>query len=185
MLVSTSYLASVKTNRCGVIPYTLLNDELYFLLSRHLYSNELGDFGGGVKKTEVSLVAGAREFFEESRGIFTGVYSNVDSMMDTFSIIDGNHMAIIFLPLDPKWIIQAQSKFKQIVPLKKSSLEVSELVWVSETQFSNLISPHWRSEQQNKLWTKIQLFFQRNKKHWSILQSLIKSSHKNMNRSFN
>jgi hypothetical protein len=188
MIVPTSYLASVKTNRCGVIPYTVVGDEsgrdIYFLLARHKRTKELGDLGGGVRKTEFALTAGAREFFEESKGIFYESYPSANDMLNTFSIIEGKNMAIIFLPLDQKWLHIAQDRFMDIVPTKKALDEVSELVWVTETQFMNLVFLGYKLPSNKKfhrdeiLWTKIQNFFQRTRKSLLSLREYIKDDNK-------
>ena len=60
-------LQGKKTIRAGVIPYTLTNENLYFLFGVDEASNDFTDFGGGVKTDEDCIEGAIREFKEETR----------------------------------------------------------------------------------------------------------------------
>lgn len=173
MLTSAKYLESAKTNRCGVIPYTIANGSIYFLLARDKSTKELGDFGGGVRKSEFALTAALREFYEESHGIFGQIYKSESDMSNKVALVDGNNMAIIFAPLESAWLEDAQRVFLENPPKKKKEDEVSELVWVSEYNFSSLIKGE--SVSRNILWSKIQSFFRKNYNHQRA-KNLLKSA---------
>lgn len=173
MLTSAKYLESAKTNRCGVIPYTIANGSIYFLLARDKTTRELGDFGGGVRKSEFALTAALREFYEESHGIFGQIYKSESDMSNKVALVDGSNMAIVFVPLDSMWLEEAQRVFLEHPPKKKKEDEVSELVWVSEYTFSSLIKGE--SVSKNILWTKIQSFFRKNYNHQRV-KGLLKSA---------
>lgn len=160
MLTLASHLATVKTTRCGVIPYTVADGILHFLLARDKTSKDLGDFGGGAQKTEFALMAALREFGEESHGIFSHIYQSANDMSDKIAIIDGTKMAMIFAPLECKWIKDAQRIFADNPPTKKKSDEVSELVWVSEEEFINLIRTS-SGMSGDVLWIKVGSFLRR------------------------
>jgi hypothetical protein len=154
-----SYLATIKTNRCGALPYAVRNGDLYYCLSRDKATEELGDLGGGVKRPECALEAGVRELNEESRGIFSHIYGSANDMSNKIAILDGLNMAMIFVPLESRWIEDAQPAFIGIRPLKKKSDEVSELVWVNENTFLGLING--KKSPQGILWTTIRSFLKK------------------------
>ncbi len=133
MLTKAISLADIKTIRCGVIPYTIYRDSmgihrLLFLFARDKLTKELGDFGGGVKKDEFSLMAGMREFCEETHGVFSHIYTTPNDVTNKLAIIDFKRqtpsMAIIFVPLENKWITDAQEMFSQTNPTKTGMGEV-------------------------------------------------------------
>lgn len=165
-----SHLATIQTKRCGIIPYTIANGSLYFCLTRDKATSELGDFGGGVRKSEFALMAALREFYEESHGIFSHIYRSANDVSNKIAIVDGDNMAIIFLPLESKWIEEAQIAFIANPPTKKKSDEVSELVWVNDTNFLGLINGRRHTPRPpvgvgrangDVLWTKIQSFLKK------------------------
>lgn len=134
------------------------NGCIYYLLARHKDTNELGDFGGGVKQTEYALTGGLREFVEESKGIFGDVRKNVNDMFDKIALVDNErHMSILFIPIDADWFQKASIAFSRQNEGKKCSDEISELVWVSENTFRSLI--YYPRSQRNVMWKKIRNFF--------------------------
>lgn len=140
-------LSDIKTRRCGVIPYTLVlpknsteSSQLWFLLARHRLTGELGDFGGGIKKVEKTLVGGFRELQEESRGIFSEIYRSPNDLEHCVTVIDNKaDMAEIFVPVGPEWFLIVDDKFKRAISQKKGFDEMSELVWVSEETMNKLV----------------------------------------------
>lgn len=160
MLTVASRLANVKTTRCGVMPYTIIDGVTYFLLARDRVTRELGDFGGGVKKFEYSLMAGLREWHEESRFIFSEVCRSANDIATAIAVIDKRKMAVIFVPLKREWKDEAQKLFeaRSDAAGKKRSNEVSSLVWVDEQRFRNLISGATK-EGEDVMWRKIRSHF--------------------------
>lgn len=171
MITSASKLAEMKTVRCGVIPYTIVPEFLLgydktfeesysirYLLARDTPTKELGDLGGGVRKLEFSLMAGFREFHEESRGIFSDTYKTVNDISTCLAFVDGNKMAVIFVPVEPKWLSEAQRLFSERETTKKRSNEICELVWVDENKFKSLIHGFNRKGG-DIMWKKIRTFF--------------------------
>jgi hypothetical protein len=187
MITSASKLAEVKTTRCGVIPYTLVeqdgNDTIYFLLARDRPTRELGDFGGGVRKSEFSLMAGLREGNEETRGIFCTALKSANNVCNNLAVIDGNKMAVIFVPIERKWLEDAPRLFLEKDSNKKSANEVCEIVWVDEDKFKALI--HKKStpfdgiydERHDIMWKKVRNFFSGIYKTKGFSETLKKIAH--------
>ena len=161
MMTLALHLATLKTNRAGLIPYTIENGSIYFLLTRDKVSRELGDFGGGVRKTEVALTAALREFYEESHGIFSHIYKSANDISNKIAMVDGVKMAMVFVPLESRWITDAQKMFMANPATSKKSDEVSELVWVDEATFYSLIIGSVRKKTNDTLWTEIQKFLEK------------------------
>lgn len=167
MLTYGSYLARHKTCRGGVIPYTIVGGRVYFLLARHRESNELGDFGGGIKKNEFSLNGSFREYEEESNGIFSKYYNSSNDFLDKLALVDGDRMAVLFVPIDKNWLRNknAQKAFLENKKEngKKSSNEISEVVWVDEERFKELVTRKKQNRgfrcESDKLWVLVQRFF--------------------------
>ena len=56
---------------CGILPYTILNNELFFLLQKKKNSKLYSDFGGKRETIDTSIMStAAREFSEETNGYF-------------------------------------------------------------------------------------------------------------------
>lgn len=174
-----THLTNYKTYRGGVIPYTILNGKVYFLLARHAETGELGDFGGGIKKVEFALNGSIREYTEETNGIFSKFYNSSNDFLDKLALVDGDKMVVIFVPIGRYWLQNenAQNAFvdSKSNGCKKSSEEISELVWVDEDRFAGLVNKmprkcgfdrtrrnNWTKENVNekdKLWKLVQNFF--------------------------
>ena len=60
---------SIDVYSAGVLPYSIYNNNLYFILGRD-YDNKWSDFGGRVEPNDKSEsdVTASREFIEESLG---------------------------------------------------------------------------------------------------------------------
>lgn len=163
MLTYAAYLARHKTSRGGVIPYTMKDGKIYFLLARHGESRDLGDFGGGIKKHEFSLNGSIREYIEETHGMFS---VSTNDLLDKLALVDGVNMSIVFVPVDQSWYQKAPSEFQKskLCSAKKGSNEISEVVWIDENAFIRLVygnEKYGRFGQREKLWTRIKKFFQK------------------------
>lgn len=162
MLTRGAYLTNRRTQRGGVIPYTIINNRVYFLLARHGETKELGDFGGGIKKNEFALNGAFREYKEETNGIFD--YSSCNDFLDKLAVVDGNKMAVIFIFVNKTWMLNnsARKAFHSVPENpKKSSNEISDVVWVEESKFVNLVMDRNLSDGTDKLWILVRKFFQK------------------------
>lgn len=139
------------TRRAGVIPYTCVNNKLYFLLGKDTKTKELTDFGGGVKLTETSLKGAVREFKEETSGIFGKNVYDITNFLTSFALTDGKNMTIVFLYIDDGWMRIAKQKFAE-----RKNREICELQWISEEEFRNLIN-----SSSVVIWSKVRKFLQK------------------------
>jgi hypothetical protein len=156
-------LAYSKTERCGIIPYTINNGKIYFLMAVHSKTKELGDFGGGVKRNEYSLTGGFREFLEESNNLFDEEYSSSRDLLNKIALVDGDNMAIIFAPLEQKWFHEAGPKFRK---LRTRRDEISDIMWIEKEIFIGLINnKHQKIGNYKKtkifMWQKIRNFLKK------------------------
>lgn len=145
-------LSNIKTQRASVIPYTIRDGVMYYLLGVHSETGDITDFGGGVKKSENSLYSAAREWKEETKGVFGSDLYNINNMLLNVAVYDKN-MALLFVPINNKWIDTANFTFQSITPLKKDNQEISSLRWYTHTQFMNLL------KHRSRLWDRIRRFY--------------------------
>src|SRR3989304_3199471 len=102
---------ALRTIRAGVIPFTIKNNRLYFLLGVYRDTGELTDFGGGVKTSESIIDAAYRELFEESCKIFDDSILKTDLNRSIVITNTVQNMAIFFLYLHSEWLQKAEVKF--------------------------------------------------------------------------
>lgn len=110
---------------------------LWFMLAKHP-SGDLGDFGGGVKKGESSLDAAKREIEEETNGLSEEMIPKNFDYGSAIGLIHKNLMAMVFIPVDAKWIDSAKPRFEEISQQRKNT-EIVDIVWVDETAFEKMI----------------------------------------------
>ena len=150
-VVDIQFLITHKQSRAGVIPFTIYNDEMYFLLACDRRSRDLCDFGGGCKMGESLLTTAIREFQEESNGIFEQHYS--PQVFGESVPVIGKNMTIIFLPIDPSWIDRAAGDFS-----KKFNDEISTVRWVSLRTFKEIVY----NPGNTRLWIRLRSFLMDN-----------------------
>jgi len=150
-------LAKRKTPRAAVIPYLIIDDVIYFLLGTDKVSGDLTDLGGGVKKGEFALLAALREFREESDEVFGDIYHDVNQRLIDIAVTD-EKMSVLFLPVGKEWYKKAPQEFAKRVGYskKKAHDEISELVWVKDTEFRDVTSKNGR------MWRRLKCFYSRN-----------------------
>ena len=158
MITLGSHLAQIKTPRAAVMPYTIKNGEMYFLLAVDKRSKDLTDLGGGVRKTEYSLDACLREFKEETNEIFGELYDFANDKALDIALINSNQ-ATLFIPVSGDWHQKAPKSFKRIrysrvFEKRKSHNEVSRLVWVTQDEFKELLS-----DENQKMWKRLKEFY--------------------------
>ncbi len=161
MWTHISNLKKIRTERAGVIPYVIINDNIYFLLGIDRLTKELTDFGGGVKIFENTLGGAIREFKEETNTIFGNSIYCYNSFANALAITDKKKMTIIFLRLDPMWFNTAKDIFdekKQHAP-NINYKEIDYLIWVHKNRFNKILL---FNNFPIKMWKKIQNFLHNN-----------------------
>ena len=162
-LIPGAQLAIIKTIRAAVVPYTVKKDanglpRIFFMFAIDKKTGDITDFGGGVKKYESSLVAGLREFREESNEIFDDLY-DINDMYLSFALV-GKKRSALFIPVHEKWFDIAPRIFENKKRLtskknrKSSHDEVSKVFWMGEDSFMNIISGKDKS-----MWAVIKNFY--------------------------
>lgn len=156
MAVTTSqYIANLKTKRSGIIPFTNLDGKVYFLVGIDSKTSEYTDFGGGVKKYETALTAGIREFYQESRGIFSKEYYNLHNTLGNISIYS-NTMTITFIPIQTK----DMDSVKTFSTSKHTDKELSGVNWIEESSFRQMLNE--RRKGKGYMWLKVRNFLRNN-----------------------
>jgi len=154
-------LAKTKTPRASVMPYIVMDKEIYFLLARDKRSGDLTDIGGGVKKFECSLLGCIREFKEETSGIYGKLYDNYNNFEMDVAVYNSK-MSVLFVSLSKTFFEDTKNLFEKH---KAENIEVSELLWVTEAKFLELLNlrqefrKHTPSEKQERIWTRIKPFY--------------------------
>lgn len=152
-----------KIERCGVIPYTIINGELHFLMSQNFKYREYGDFGGGVKADDRNIIDSAvREFFEESLGIFDAKFYRPETYQRAL-IYMSRKMAIIFHYVDPVILIEAPSIFeKRFLARQREGLnsEVCSIKLISEKFLDLLLAS--RRTGNGEIWVRVRNFLNEN-----------------------
>lgn len=161
MLIDVARLASSRTRRSGVIPYTVYRGKVYFLLGKDAQFGELTDFGGQRNQFESSFATALREFGEESNHLFRRTEIDVDR---SFGIIDDamKKIAIMLIPVPAHWLHRAPRMFQR----QKSSApddkhrEIESVSWLTSDQFFALID----DKEDRKMWSKVRKFLRDNQK---------------------
>lgn len=160
-LTLTKELVHIKDRaRCGIIPYIVVNNELYFLCAVDNKSKDYSDFGGGVKRRETVLEGGIREFKEESISIFCCKDYLANSYSNTVAIDDAERrMSIIFYPLDKRWKEVAEKRFtvERNRTTCRKSMEVISIEWLTSREFFNNTF-----KKEGKMWSRLKSFFMKN-----------------------
>ncbi len=141
--------------RAGVIPFTVKNNSLYFLLGIDRGTRELTDFGGGVKSAETMVDGALREFTEESCEIFSSTITKEHIRHSPAIINSLQNSAIFFLRIDSHWIDTAEEVFdtyqKELRQIKKHN-ELIGIKWIVDSDFK-LVAFNRRSQ---CMWKRIQ-----------------------------
>lgn len=162
MILRGQELKKTKTFiRAGILPYTIVQKnrsekEIYFLFGQDSKTNELCDFGGGIKQNEDCFEGALREFNEESCNIF---HKEVDktTLLRSYAIIDQKYTQILFLvKLDNSWMDKARVLFKLSFNEQKLKdyLENKDIVWLSLETFMKSL----QNNSEIKMWDKIKNF---------------------------
>lgn len=133
--------------RAGVIFYTFIDEKLYLCFGRDKNSSDLTDFGGGKRQNEDPITCAIRESNEESRFAFSEIKVH---QVQGFICLYSSNMLIIFIPVmapdgvDICEITEENFSSKQFLNHYQSGArcfnEISDLVWLDETEISNIFS---------------------------------------------
>lgn len=129
MLYSFKTKTSLETRnnnppvRAGIIPFVLYKGKIKLLFGVYKDTFDLTDFGGGIQKGETSWEGAAREFVEETGGLFTlGKEEDHNYLMVRWA-----GSVIYFLPIAHVWLTSNIDKnftpSSEIVGLKWYDLE--------------------------------------------------------------
>lgn len=124
-----------RPKRAGVIPWTSLFGIKLYCLGVDTRYQELTDFGGGVNRHDGgdARTGAAREFREESLGVFA------EPVLETGSVACGQTMAIFFVEYPELNPHERAMAFQERVRTEALP-EVSDLVWVTEAEFKQLLA---------------------------------------------
>lgn len=150
-------LSKIVTRRASVVPYTIRNNKVYFLLARDKKTSDITDFGGGVKNHESSLSACLREFKEESNCIFGEEFYNNSNHFSIYPcFILFNEISILFVYVNEIWLDTAKTVFEdnKKVYHSKCYQEVSDVFWLDEDCLKTMVySEH------SSMWVKIKNYY--------------------------
>jgi hypothetical protein len=147
--------------RAGVIPYVVINNHVMLALGVDKQSQELTDFGGGVRDNDVDPIAAAlREFREESKGVFGEENYSRDNYTNSFCLIKqfswrnqpNRHMMIILQQVDESYLIRSEDAF--VAQAASAKDEVSAIQWCSEGMFRELVY----TPQVTRMYTRVKRF---------------------------
>lgn len=115
--------------RAGIIPYTFINNDIYWLMGINV-RGKLSDFGGGrhVKHEELPVNCILRELDEETSGVLTNYVQQ--------SIENGESLAL-FGRYNRKgnlndYLLFAPIAFLDYNALFKRNAEILQLIWISQ-----------------------------------------------------
>jgi hypothetical protein len=193
MFVLGKELERRKSFRTSVVPYTIIKNkqqssiityDIWYLLGVDADHNEITDHGGGIKKNEYDLDAAERELFEETREIFGDLKDKLSFCISAVrepppnTKISHGHggMSVIFLPIENDWLVSNKAillfeRAKNKVTTDRSHHELSELLWINDKKFSQLIKRsiipsnrtpaayNRRLPKERKMWPKLRAFY--------------------------
>ncbi len=147
-------LLEVYPRRASVVPYVVRRGTVYVLYGVDAASQDITDLGGGVKKYENGLTAGLREFREESKGVFSDVYTSVWKSSWKSVGIHTDSMSVMYLRVDDTYyntVVDAFSATK-----KDTKDELDRLIWLSEADFTDVVRGKHRK---HHMWGRIKNFY--------------------------
>ena len=139
-IVKVDYIKNInwalqKQSRSGAILYKLHKNKFIFLLGIDTESDNITDFGGGIKlKYENPVKGGLRELAEESCGVIG--YISPEEIQDHIVIYNENMMImLIHIDFDQEKVVKEfDTRVKSI-----EKPEVSSLITINCDQFIDLI----------------------------------------------
>lgn len=132
--ISKHLIEEFNPRRVGIIPYTIRRGGPYFCLGRDRRYQSLTDFGGGLKRSDVTPIKGAlREFDEETLGAFGDISDYIKSALAVFD----KSMLILFVRIDCNPLL-INTKFSRKLRITHKP-EVDNLLWLTSSQFKDLV----------------------------------------------
>jgi hypothetical protein len=122
----------------GILPYTIKNNKLYFLLGEN-YGKGWKDFGGMCEKNEFILTTAKREFMEESlSSILTKHELNcrILSHYDSIVINKNEYYRVYFLYIKPNQFNKKLFFKNRSITTSKHEKEITTIKWFSCKQLS-------------------------------------------------
>ena len=131
----------------GILPYTIYNGQIYFLLGRTKYDGSWSDFGGGEEKSDKNVHQTAiREFYEET----IGTVQDISHLKNTFKKKNFNeftglttrgrqyHMFLIFIPHKNYTLaFKKNLSFVTYTHLPQKYQEMTDIKWFEHTTLKN------------------------------------------------
>jgi len=125
-----------KFIRAGIIPYTIINNIVFFAFALESNLASIADFGGHRESFEKDALDSAiREYAEESLNVF-GIL-NRDIVQDNY-VIEGEDTAQILLPISPNNLYNYSISFKNLI---KDDIkhEAQNIIWLTKNQLFSII----------------------------------------------
>lgn len=169
--VNSSCLNKNTIIRAGVIPYTMLEGKLHFLLGIHRLTRDLTDFGGGIKASETPAHGAYRELHEESCEIFLNDIS-IETIESSPVITNRTNSAIFFVKIDSHWINDAEDTFIQHQQMRTGCKKYTELIgikWIRQDVFKAIAF----DKADHRLWKRIQNMIRLNTNWYELVTLLI------------
>lgn len=117
----------------GILPYTIINNEIYFLLQKINKTNLYSDFGGKREKNDNSIkYTAAREFSEETNGYFFNENKDISKIKTDNDLIKKSRIIIesLLIYKNPLYIYNFNGKYliyllyiKSVNPNKLDNIE--------------------------------------------------------------
>lgn len=133
----------------GILPVSLQNGHLYFLLGKERGSNEWSDFGGSKEKGEIPFQTAMREGTEELSGFFGSQHhlekEVKENMVAKLEAQNKTYTSFVFLTnYDPNLPKYFNNNFRfmkkmapEVVKSKNGLFEKSEIKWVRQDRLNN------------------------------------------------
>lgn len=126
----------IKYNRIGLIPYTIIGNDIHLMMGIDRKTREYTDFGGRINKDENENDALLREYVEESRMVIP--ITEIEAVLKDCTCINTPDNKLYFIPVKEKWYFQDTLKFPNI----KNNHALSEIIgvkWIDEQDFSRMV----------------------------------------------
>lgn len=130
-------IENLNIQRAGVILYNVIDEKYYYYLGEDKNTNELTDFGGGIKLNEQPIIAALRELRQETLNIFKFTIDDIKN----FKIAYNDTMCIIFVKVDFEYDkVSELFKSRYETEINNNKLpEVCNICKLSEENFKNRI----------------------------------------------
>lgn len=133
----------------GIIPYTIRNDQIYYLLGRDWRDEGWSDFGGKSEEGDKNrpIMTAVREFYEETMGsvlTYKSLMNDMENIKEyiTSTTLNGSPYYMYFLYVKDLDYILYFEKIYNFIKFTKGNeskyLEKCEIKWVSSKELKNI-----------------------------------------------